>query len=65
MQPGELVLHNDVLGVVLSVDDTTVVVRNREGKMFTFRQNLCTSIIKPAALATLIYQKFILQKGGD
>lgn len=59
MQVGEIVIHNDVLGVVTNMDNQKCFVKNREGKTFTFNSEDCTSVIKPAALALLTYEKLV------
>lgn len=59
MQVGEIVIHNDVLGVVTNIEQQKCFVKNREGKTFTFDCGDCTSVIKPAALALLTYEKLV------
>lgn len=59
MQVGEIIIHNDVLGVITSLSNDTCHVKNKEDKEFTFNVNDCTSVIKPAALALLTYEKLV------
>ena len=59
MCPGEIIIHNDVIGVITDVDGRKCTVKNKEDKIFIFDISDCTSVIKPAALALLIYNKVL------
>lgn len=54
---GEYVICNDVLGVVINVYPKAIEVENAEGRRFRFKPEDCTSVITPAALARLTFEK--------
>jgi len=59
MQIGEIIIKNDVIGVITAIDGDKVIVHNRKNKEFTFDVNTCTSIINPHALAKLTYDRLV------
>lgn len=68
MQPnkvvvGEIVIHNDIIGVVTELFDNRCKVRTANNRFFTFLQSECTDVIKPAALAKMYKEKLIERTG--
>lgn len=53
----EVVIHNDIIGVVVDVHDHIVTLRDEFGTRHTVNEYNCTSVIKPQALARLFYEK--------
>ena len=57
LQVGEIIIHNDVIGVITDIGDKLCTVKDENERVYSFNINSCTSVIKPAALAKLFYDK--------
>lgn len=55
---GEVVLANDLLGVVTGIEDTThITVTDKKGESHVVKKEACTSILAPCQTALMFYHK--------
>lgn len=55
---GEIVLANDLLGVVTGIEDTIhITVTDKKGKSHIVKKEACTSILSPYQTALMSYHK--------
>lgn len=57
MQIGSLVIANDLLGFVVSIEENTVGVKDKEGKVRTIKSDVCHEIANPHSLSLLVLNK--------
>lgn len=56
---GSIVIKNDLLGFLIREDDTTCVIRDKDGREVTIKKDGVAEVANPNAIALLFYNKLV------